>query len=562
MSTTTATSGLYAKHEAAIQKAIEAVHARAFFAHYPEPPSKRIYGETANADGLAAYQAQVGNPLELRQDANKGLVSDETSPYTREKLNIEYPVFDSPETYVQKAQEAAAQWREASVETRAGILMEALDRVKNRFFELAYATMHTTGQAFVMSFQASGPHSNDRALETLALGVYELGRFPQDTFTWTKPMGKFEVNIEKRYHNVPKGIALAIGVSTFPVWNTLPGVYASLITGNPVIAKPHPQAIYPMALVVQELQLVLQEEGFDAHVIQLAVDSAEKLITTELAEHPAVKIIDYTGGNTYGDYIESLKGKTVFTEKAGVNSVIIDSVDNLKAALGNLAFSVSMYSGQMCTCPQNFFIPKGGIQAGDTHVSYEEIVEGLTQSIQGLVTNPKAGVGVTGTIQSEATHHRAAQAQKLDGVVKLGPIDIAHPDFPDARIATPIVVEVGPDRKDIFGQELFGPIVLIVPTDDTHHSVALAKSLAMEKGAITCTAHTTDPKVMQYIETEMAEAFTPVSFNLTGMFWVNQHAGFSDFHVTGGNPAGNAALTSPEFVRQRFITVGTRVYLP
>ncbi|MEL6731530.1 MAG: phenylacetic acid degradation protein PaaN, partial [Bacteroidota bacterium] len=165
MSTTTATSGLYAKHEAAIQKAIEAVHARAFFAHYPEPPSKRIYGETANADGLAAYQAQVGNPLELRQDANKGLVSDETSPYTREKLNIEYPVFDSPETYVQKAQEAAAQWREASVETRAGILMEALDRVKNRFFELAYATMHTTGQAFVMSFQASGPHSSARSLE-------------------------------------------------------------------------------------------------------------------------------------------------------------------------------------------------------------------------------------------------------------------------------------------------------------------------------------------------------------------------------------------------------------
>jgi hypothetical protein len=53
---------------------------------------------------------------------------------------------------------------------------------------------------------------------------------------------------------------------------------------------------------------------------------------------------------------------------------------------------------------------------------------------------------------------------------------------------------------------------------------------------------------MDTIIEEMGEVFTPVTFNLTGPVWVNQHAAFSDFHVTGGNPAGNASFTNPEFV--------------
>jgi hypothetical protein len=46
--------------------------------------------------------------------------------------------------------------------------------------------------------------------------------------------------------------------------------------------------------------------------------------------------------------------------------------------------------------------------------------------------------------------------------------------------------------------------------------------------------------------------------NLTGFIWVNQHAAFSDFHVTGGNPAGNASFTDPGFVNRRYVWVGHR----
>jgi len=52
--------------------------------------------------------------------------------------------------------------------------------------------MHTTGQSFVMSFQASGPHSNDRALEVVAMAYEELTRFASEV-EWVKPMGKFDL---------------------------------------------------------------------------------------------------------------------------------------------------------------------------------------------------------------------------------------------------------------------------------------------------------------------------------------------------------------------------------
>jgi acyl-CoA reductase-like NAD-dependent aldehyde dehydrogenase len=116
------------------------------------------------------------------------------------------------------------------------------------------------------------------------------------------------------------------------------------------------------------------------------------------------------------------------------------------------------------------------------------------------------------------------------------------------------------DAKDfgIYENELFGPIILFIKTKDTDESIRLAKEMSQKHGAITCAAYCTDASISNKIIEEMELAFTPVSLNLTGMIWVNQHAAFSDFHVTGGNPAGNASFTNPEYINKRFVWVGHR----
>jgi phenylacetic acid degradation protein paaN len=388
------------------------------------------------------------------------------------------------------------------------------------------------------------------------MGYSELTRFVKET-DWVKSFGKFDLKMHKDFKPMPKGISLVIGCSTFPVWNTVPGIFADMITGNACIVKPHPKAVLPIAIVVEEIQNTLKENGFDAHICQLAVDASSAPITKLLAEHKNVKIIDFTGSSEFGNYIETLP-KTTFTEKAGVNSMILDSVSDLKAVLGNIAFSASLYSGQMCTAPQNIFVSKDGVKTAEGIVSFDDVVNGLSAAITGLVDNPKAGPGTLGAIQAEATYKRVNEARNLGGNVVLDTKAIKNEEFADARIATPVVISLDKTQSSIYNTEAFGPIVFIIKTDGIEDSIAQAKALAESKGALTCGAYTTDDAIKTRIADEMNSAFVPVSFNFTGAGFINSHAAFSDFHMTGGNPAGNASYTNPEFVTKRFVWVGNR----
>ena len=73
-----------------------------------------------------------------------------------------------------------------------------------------------------------------------------------------------------------------------------------------------------------------------------------------------------------------------------------------------------------------------------------------------------------------------------------------------------------------------------------------------DKGAITAALYTTSEAVADEAEQAFARANVALSINLIGNIFVNQSAAFSDYHVTGGNPAGNASLTDAAFVANRF----------
>ena len=539
-----------------LEAAYAAQQSRTYFAAWPESP--RAYAEDGMAQGLSAFQSLLTqNFTELLQDGSQGWVGDEVSPYMMTGLGIQYPKF-APEVLIANAKSAQKVWSKTSADIRAAVLLDALDRVALRFFEIAYATMHTTGQSFMMSFQASGPHANDRALEVLSMAYHELNRFPSDV-TWVKNMGKFDLTLQKNYKAIPKGVALVVGCSTFPTWNTVPGLFGSLMTGNASIVKPHPKSVLPIAIVVAEMQKALIAAGLPASVVQLGVDTLDHPITKELAEDTAVKLIDYTGGSAFGDYIESLQGKTVFTEKAGVNSVILDSVADANAVFGNLAFAASLYSGQMCTAPQNIFVSAVGVKTAEGVLSYDDVVAGIANAVKGLAENPKMGAGTLGAIQNDITSTRVKSVEAAAGSsVALASMNIVNPEFPDARMASPTVIAVDAADVKSWKHECFGPIVFVVKTESAAHSLALTSDSASELGAITCSCYSTDNEFMTEVEDAMNGVFTPVSFNFTGAAFVNQHAAFSDFHVTGGNPSGNASFTDSQYVNRRFVWVGNR----
>lgn len=545
---------LYDKHRDTLEQALEAINKRSYWSAFPEHP--KAYGEDAPADGEAAFEARLGKPFSLDQPHDGYLAVEETSPYGIE-LDIDYPK-SSIEQLIDGAQDASVQWGKTSPEARAGVLIEVLDRLAAQSFEMGHAVMATTGQSFLMAFQAGGPHALDRALEAIAYTYAEQHRLPAP-MTWEKPQGKREpLVIDKEWVIRPRGVAVTIGVSTFPTWNGYPGIFASLAAGNPVIVKPHPATILPFAIMVETARAEFQDAGFDPNLVTLLTDTPGAPVAKDLVMHPAVAIVDYTGGPSFGTWLEeNVHHAAVYTEKAGVNSVILDSADDLADVFRNLSVSMTMYSGQMCTTPQNLYIPRGGVQVGGEVVPFDDVAVGFAAAIDGLLGDDERAVGLLGAIKTDEISARIDEAATSANVL-LESRQIDHPAFPKATVRTPVVVKVDAADRDTYMREMFGPIIYVVATESTDESLQLAAQSAREKGAITWLVYTTDDAVTDSAIDAAVEGGVSVAFNLTGGLYVNQSAAFSDFHVTGHNPAGNASLTDPAFVAGRFKVIGVR----
>jgi len=550
-------TNLYSNHEQKLKEALSAIQNRGFYSAYPEIPSGKIYGESAKKDGQAAFEGYLGNEFALGQGGCSGTVGSEVSPYGI-PINAKYPKANVDEL-LEGISRACPAWRNASVETRVGVAMEILDRLNKRSFEMAFAVMHTSGQGFMMAFQAGGPHAQDRGLEAIAYAYKAMKDCPAET-VWKKQVGRDDfVTLDKTFNIVPRGIGLVIGCSTFPTWNTYPGLFASLVTGNAVIVKPHPGAILPLAITVDICQSVLVEAGFSANLVTLVADTPESPVTAELVERPEIQIVDYTGGTEFGDWVEANAGSAVvYTEKAGVNSVIIDSVEHMKAVSGNLAFSLCLYSGQMCTTPQNIFIPKDGIETADGHISFDDVASAIVKGVNWMLSDQGRANEVLGAIQNEST---AARIDAAAGDVLRNGEPIEHASFDGARTRSVKIIKLKSKQREIFEQEMFGPLVYIIATDSTEQSIELASSIAREQGAISCGLYSTNNEITDKAVDAMALAGVPVSCNLTGNIWVNQSAAFSDFHVSGANPSGNATLSDAAFVVGRFNIVQCRTFV-
>ncbi len=550
-----------------LDAAIAALAGRSYYSRYPESPSPRVYGESAASSGLQAYQAHLDGRFEaLADQPTDGLwVGSEVSPYGV-TLGATYPHLHV-DAAVEAAHEAMGAWLSLTARQRAAVCLSIVDAINERSFEIANAVMHTSGQPFVMAFQAGGPHAQDRAVEAIVAGLVEQERVPSSV-VWEKPARDTPVRMRKDYRIVPRGLSLVVCCATFPTWNTYPGLFASLVTGNPVIVKPHPGAVLPVAITVSIARQTLRAHGLDPALVQLAPEAPGEGLARELARRPEVAIVDYTGGREFGEWLErngADRAQLVFAEKSGVNSVVIDSTDDVRAMLANLAFSLTLYSGQMCTTPQNLYLPASGIDTDDGHLSVAEVSDRLARAIDRLTSDDARAVELLGATVNDSVRLRAATVADLaayaDGRVVLDSRAVSHPTYPGAVVRTPALVAVRAEREDAYTEELFGPVALLIETASTAQSLAQFRDTVREHGAMTAAVYSTDADVLDAAREAAADAGVALSENLTGSIYVNQTAAFSDYHGTGANPAANAAYVDAAFVAGRFRVVTSRRHI-
>jgi acyl-CoA reductase-like NAD-dependent aldehyde dehydrogenase len=147
------------------------------------------------------------------------------------------------------------------------------------------------------------------------------------------------------------------------------------------------------------------------------------------------------------------------------------------------------------------------------------------------------------------------------GEVVLDSKPLQHPQFPDARVHTPLMIKLKEGDDSVYLKEHFGPISFCIATRDTARSLAIAKAAARDHGALTLSVYSRNPEVIEQARDAAEEGGVALSINLTGGVFVNQSAAFSDFHGTGANPAANASLSDAAFVANRFRVVQSRMHV-
>lgn len=550
-------SALYQKHRETLDKAADACARRYSWTAYPESPSSKIWGQEPPVAGKARFESMLGKDYPLAQPGEIGRTGAEVSPYTAEPLGITYPKVDTEALYAAISR-AMPRWRDASAETRVGVCLEILDRCAGQLFENAHATMHTSGQSYIMAFAGSGANALDRGLEALAYADKAMADVPQ-TAEWERQFGKSgAAKLSKRYRIMPRGVGLVICCATFPLWNGYPALCASLATGNPVVLKPHPAAILPVALLTSVAREVLAEQGFDPNIVSMVADTRDEPATMPLLEHPMTAIVDFTGSPRFGQWLErNCADKLVYTETAGCNSVVVESCSDLDAMAGAIAHSLCQASAQMCTSVQNIHVPAGGITVGDGHASFDEVSAALVVAVEKHLTNPQV---LCGTLVDDAiveTIDRYRELASQHGRILRDSAPLDYPEFPRARTASPLMLQVGESAREIYRDEIFGPVSFIIKSESAADCLREATTNARDCGAITSHVYSLDEAFLDAAEMAYNNAGASVACNLIGMP-INFAAAYSDYHVTGLNPAGNACLSDLAFVASRFRIVQSK----
>ena len=253
--------------------------------------------------------------------------------------------------------------------------------------------------------------------------------------------------------------ALVIGCQTFPTWNSYPGIFASLATGNPVIVKPHPGAILPLALTVAVAREVLAEQGLDP-------TSCCSPPTRRGRSSPATSctirrsaIIDYTGSTAFGTWVREQRRRRAGLHRGGGRQLVVIA--------GTADFDGHVRQPRLLA---------RALQRADVHRAAGHLraraaasrpTRAASPSTRSRPASPRRSTGcwrtrprrgVCGAIASPATFERIAEARALGTSCATAPRSRpgggAHRDAADP--------EGGRGAREAWAEERFGPIAFVV----------------------------------------------------------------------------------------------------
>jgi acyl-CoA reductase-like NAD-dependent aldehyde dehydrogenase len=400
-------------------------------------------------------------------EASGGQTFEDHDPFTADVVaTIPAGTREDARRAVEAAAAAFPAWSQAPPAERQRIFLKAADVLESRTEEIASWLTRETGSTFGFAmFQLQFVPGLFR--QAAALGYQPLGEIiPSDT-------GAFAMGIRR-----PVGVVGAIAPWNAALILSARSFAAPIALGNTVVFKPSELSPYVGGLVWGE---IFGEAGLPEGVLNIVTHAPGEAgpIGDELAENPAVRVINFTGSTETGRTIAEAAGrnlKRVVLELGGYNPLIVLADADLEYAVDATAFGAFLHQGQICMSARKIIVEES---IADT------FVERLVEKTKGLKSgDPKEQDTIIGPLITEDAV--AKVKSRVDDAVAKGAKVLAGGEAEGAVYHPTLLTDV-PEDSDFARAETFGPVAAIdvVGSADDAVERANATTYGLAAGIIT-----------------------------------------------------------------------------
>ncbi len=298
-----------------------------------------------------------------------------------------------------------------------------------------------------------------------------------DEFAWERTLdggGLFGDRNVRTIVKEPVGVVAAITPSNFPIEVILNKLGPALATGNTVVLKPDPNTPWNATRLGR---LIAERTDIPAGVVNV-VPTPSNDVAGLLGTDPRVDMISFTGSTAVGKLLMRQGADTMkrmFLELGGKSvSIVLD--DAKPAAIIGAAVGVCVHAGQACAATTRMLVHRS---------RYDEAVASVTAAYQAVpVGDPVLPETLVGPVISAAQKDRvlsAIEQARRDGASITtggGPVENLPEHLSGGHFVAPTVV-VGVDNSAaIAQQEVFGPVLIMIPFDDDDEAVRIANDSA------------------------------------------------------------------------------------
>ncbi|MEU1516095.1 aldehyde dehydrogenase family protein [Streptomyces sp. NPDC005811] len=373
------------------------------------------------------------------------------NPYDGEKLaSITIATVDEVDEAYRAAARAQKEWAETNAYARRAIFEKALRLVEEREQEIADVIIAELGGTRLKA--AFELHLVKEFLrESVSLALRPEGKIipsPVD--------GK-----ENRLYRVPVGVVGVISPFNFPFLLSVKSVAPALAVGNAVVLKPHQNTPIVGGTLVAKL---FEDAGLPAGLLNVVVtDIAE--IGDAFIEHPIPRVISFTGSDKVGRHVATVCAahfKRSILELGGNSAIVVLDDADVDYAVDAAVFSRYVHQGQVCMAANRVLVDRS---------LADEFTEKFVAKVRGLKAgDPRDPETVIGPVIN------SQQAESLTSVVEQaiaeGATALLH-GTTEGNLVEPSVLTGVPAGSALLQQEVFGPVVFLVPFDGEEEALRL-----------------------------------------------------------------------------------------